>query len=125
MASHADDMLEIYGARVLQQFCGVEVTYQRGDDELTDVPAVAEDIEYAIAGDDGREVKKRFRDYVIKAGDLTLSGNLFEPRSGDVIQETIGGTVRTFEAVRRGDKPAVELLPGGYRWVIHTMQVDE
>lgn len=67
----------------------------------------------------GIEVAKTLRDYLLPVASVAFEGAQVEPKRLFVIHETETG--ESFEVLAPDeDTPAVELMPGGYEWLVHT-----
>jgi len=88
----------------MYQHCSVEVAYQRGSVSLT-VRAVVGSMLLKVADTHGDiRMERTDRDYIIRAEDLATLG---EPRRGDLVRETVGTRVLTFEVMAYGsEQPA-------------------
>ena len=120
MPSIVDQILE-QGAVALNDTFGVSVVLSRGVVSTASFTAEWREDNEEIIGDDGFPVLVRHREYIVKASDVVLSGSTVEPREGDRIEDADNS--KNYEALRRSDQPAVELLPGGYRYVIRVKEV--
>lgn len=86
------------------------------------ITATAEYVTHEVTGQDGFDSRVHMREFIIAVSAIVLAGSEREPKEGDRIRETINGTATQFVVTRVGDKKAYELLPGGYRWRIRTVQ---
>lgn len=77
------------------------VTYRRGSTTAALTATVGQTM-FRIGTDYGADMIVRMRDYVISAAALTAAG-FGEPEDGDEIDETVGSTVYTFEAMGPGN----------------------
>lgn len=67
----------------------------------------------------GIEVAKTLRDYLLPVASVVFHGAQVEPKKLFVVHETETG--ESFEVLAPDeDTPAVELMPGGYEWLVHT-----
>lgn len=99
---------------------GVTVTYKRGSSTTDSFTAIRSDVEYEVMGGEfGLAIKVTSRDYLLPKSSVVIGGVEVEPRAGDRIVE--GG--ETVEIMPLGDKPAVELQAGGFRYLVHTKKV--
>lgn len=119
MASQSDSALEIYGAPMLDQSFGVSVVLRRGDSDSAAFTATWSKQEYRIEDEAGIGNSIESRDYVFKASLAVVDGVTIEPRDGDQIVE--GSAI--YELMKMGERKAAELLPGGYRYLVHTKRV--
>jgi hypothetical protein len=74
----------------------VAITYRRGARQVS-ITATPASTELEVVANDGTATRRRVRDYKIDVADLVFDGEQLEPRSGDVIVETIAGDDVTFE----------------------------
>lgn len=100
---------------------GVTVTYQRATITV-ELTATAQNVRYETDSQDGFPIVVHMREFVIAVDAIVLGGSIREPREGDRVVETINGTATTFVVTKAGNQRACELLPGGYRWKIRTVQ---
>jgi hypothetical protein len=99
------------------------VTYRCGDDSLEVVATVGKTV-FEI--DDGYGAVERFesRDFLIAAAELALDGQLFEPQTGDIIAETIGGETLVYEVLAPGKEPCWRYSDPYHRTLrIHAKQI--
>ena len=113
--SKTDDILETFGAPVIDDYFGDTVSYQRGTSVTSGIVATWDEKLYAFVGTDGLETAVQARDWVIRK---TRIPTIVKPREGDLI---IAGTEK-YQVLPVGSSPAVEELPGGYRWLVHTVR---
>jgi hypothetical protein len=67
----------------------------------------------------GIEVAKTLRDYLLPVASIVFQGAQVEPKKLFVVHETETG--ESFEVLAPDeDTPAVELMPGGFEWLVHT-----
>ena len=103
---------------------GVSVTLSRNLTMKTEpFTARRNNFDYSTerVGDVGPAVNSQRREYVLPTDKLIIDGQAVEPRPHDTIAE--GAEV--FEiAPPSKDKPAVELLPGGFEYLVHTQRVE-
>jgi len=123
MPSLADQLWEDAGAPLHEELSGVLVTYIRGVNQIADVTAIADVIDYVVEGSDGFTTAMTLRDYTLRASQLVIGGEPITPRPGDRIVEEIDGDSQTFALVPLGKRPCCELQPGGFRWTVHTNKV--
>lgn len=119
MTSHADSALELYAAPQLARSFGVPVTLRRGAASSAALVATWSQHDYDITEPDGFSTLVQSRDYVLKAAETMIAGAVITPRAGDRI---VDGS-ETFELMTLGKRPAAELLPGNYRWLVHTKRI--
>jgi len=102
---------------------GVSVTYVRGATELP-VTAEVEAHGYETSGEDSARTIGQPRAFRIPASVLLVGGLPITPRNGDVIKQTINGTVEQFEVMAGGGRPVAERLdPDWLDWLIRTQYV--
>jgi hypothetical protein len=124
MASQVDDLLEVYGAAQLEHGFGVSVVLMRGGLETAPFTATWARHEYEVSDQEGFLTKRTSRDFVFPTAAVVLSGQTAEPRAGDRLRLTEAGATVEYELVPMGKLPAVETMPGGYRWKVHTKKVE-
>jgi len=121
MPSKADELFETYGASTLDDQFGVSVVYSQGGSSSDAFTATYKDQEYQVQESaDVLPVSIKVRDWIVKASDLVV-GSLVTPRRRDRITDSTSGEV--YEALPLGDRPVAELLPGEYRYLIHTKRI--
>ena len=99
---------------------GVSVTLERDGVSTASFKARRHGLEYEVIGAElGFPTKIVGRDYLLLASDVTFGGGEIEPQEGDRIVE---GT-EIFEIMPLNNKPAAELKPGGFEWLVHTKKV--
>jgi hypothetical protein len=79
---------------------GVCVTYHRGDDWIGDLDALPGKSEFLAGEGEGVIVDYRSRDFLMRACDLVIDGEVLEPKRGDLIKETAGKKIHTYEVMR-------------------------
>ncbi len=101
---------------------GVSVTFTRGAAKTASFTARRSGKEHAgLREDFGLEVKITMRDFWLSVASIVLDGRTVAPVIGDRITE--GSEV--FEIQPPDDnKKAVELLAGGYEYLVHTKRVE-
>lgn len=99
---------------------GVSVKLRRGQFKTAAFTAPWQSVDYEVIDAEGFTTKITSRDYVIPADKVVINGLTVEPRDGDVLEEVNGN----FEVMKIPGRPGVELLPGGYRWLVHTKKVN-
>jgi hypothetical protein len=110
-------------ADTLTAAAGVSVTYSRGDDSVV-VSAVPGKTVFRVDTGEGSAERLVRRDYLIKAADLVLSGEVVRPARGDLIRETRGEKVEVYEVMAPGGEPEfLELDNDGQVLRIHTLHV--
>jgi len=119
MPSPADQLLEIYGASQLEQSFGVSVVLRQNRRDSDAFIATWSDQKYETFGDDGLMTIVQSRDFVFAAADVLMEDVVVEPRQGDLL--TAEGS--KFQIASIGKLPAVEKLPGDYRWLVHTNKI--
>lgn len=78
---------------------GLCVAYHRGD-EFVELDAVPGKSEFLSSDGDGILVDYRSRDFSMRACDLKIDGETIEPKRGDLIKETDGNKIHTYEVMR-------------------------
>lgn len=130
MTAFADQLFEDAAAGINNDFFGVSVLYSRGAATVT-LTAIPEAQSDTLLDASGLQTVGNGRDYTFAVGDLVLTSEVAEPCRGDTITETIGGTSCVFEvlplravtSLALGGNPVAELLPGGFRWLVHTKRI--
>lgn len=123
MTAFADQLWEDAGAPLCDEIFGVSVVLRRAGCNSGPFTAIGENVDYQISDSEGFATSFTSRDYTFAVDDVELNGEVTEPRAGDHIAETINGTEQVFEIEKLGTLPAVNLLPGGFRWKVHTKRV--
>lgn len=70
-------------------------------------------------------VTVRFRDYFIDSKDYVINGEITEPQPDDQIDETIDGTVITFQVLPAAGEPNRYSDMARRTWRIHTREAKE
>jgi hypothetical protein len=103
---------------------GVEVTLSRG--VQTSEPFTArrnEKTHKSEGGKYGLDINVVMRDWILPVASVVVDGSQIEPRRLDVILEI--ATSERFEVLQPDENtPAVELMPGGYEWLVHTKKIE-
>lgn len=109
----ADDMLaEVFGGAV---------SIHRGSISTSDVMAEAVSRDYEVIDSEGFLTTVHSRDFVINVADYQLQSTVQDPLAGDVIKETIDGTVHKWQVLPIGTRPAREWVANQKpQWLIHT-----
>lgn len=121
--SFVDGMLEAYSAPVLNQGFGVSVTLQHGGETTNPFTATWESKVYQVADNEGFITVTESRDFTFAVGDASINGTAFEPRAGDRISISENSIDTQYELLPIGQLPAFELMPGNYRYKVHTKRV--
>ena len=50
-------------------------------------------------GDGGVRMVRTDRDFIVRAADLVLGGDVVEPQRGDTVRETVGAAVHVYEVL--------------------------
>lgn len=119
MTAFADQLWEDAGAPLIQEMFGVSVTYMQSGASVGSFTATYDVVDYTLIDNEGLTSVIYMRDYTITVASL----GAVTPRAGDVVVETINGVQRYFEVRKLAQKPAAEMLPGGFRWLVHTQEV--
>ena len=123
MSSPIDQMLEVYSAPVLEQWYKASIVLIVGEIQTDPFDATWSDHEYAVSDEEGFRTNYQSRDFVFAITNPVFLDQTLKPRTGCRIMYTENGVVKQFEIVPVGDRKAVEDMPGGYRWLVHTVQV--
>ncbi len=103
---------------------GVQVTLTQGAGTSDPFTAQWESIENQVVNDEGFLSKVVSRVFMFDRSDAVIGGVEVEPRRGDRLDVTeANGTAVRFELLPEGDMPAVELMAGGFRWLVRAKQV--
>jgi hypothetical protein len=123
MTALADQLWEDAGAPTIEEFFGTTITFSRRSETSGDITAVGDTINYTLLDAQGATTVVTGRDYTIPVASVVVSGSTLEPKKGDLIREVIGGETHVYEVQPIGDKPAVQLLAGGFRWLVRTKRI--
>ena len=103
---------------------GVSIQISHADSVTDPLTAVWEEHKYEVFDANGFATFANSRDFMFAVSDTLLGIDAFEPQPGDRITLTENGTVKTYEVMPVSESmPAVELMPGDYRWKVHTKRV--
>jgi hypothetical protein len=103
---------------------GGTVSIHRGASSTTGVTAEAVSREYDVDDTDGIVTTIHGRDFVIDVASYTIAAAVVQPRSGDIIKETIGGVVHVFEVTPVTGRPCAEWVGNQKaQWLIHTKMI--
>jgi hypothetical protein len=94
-------------AAIMKSRGSSSITYQRRGQTALSLTATSKDQTYEVFTEDAGNTLVSMREYIFTATDLTLSP---PAREGDLILETIAGTVHTFTVAPVGDKPCFDPL---------------
>src|SRR4051812_48882830 len=83
----------------LRTSAGNCVQFWRGDDWVA-LTAVPGQTHFEIDDGNGVVVEYRSKDFIVAACHLVIDAAVVEPRRGDLIKETSGGKVITYEVMR-------------------------
>jgi len=108
---------------VLDEQFGVPVTLTHGEWITDEFTATWQDLNYQITDDGDFVTTFQSRDFTFPITAATFLESQFEPRKGDRITMTENGVDAVYEIQPVGNLPVKELLPGGYRWKVHTKRV--
>lgn len=101
---------------------GVAVTFLRGVGVSDEFTARRGNFDYrAIGAEYGIEIGITMRDFILPVASLVIDSVTITPRTGDRIQE--GSEVFEIQPIDQ-NKQSVELLPGGYEYLVHTKKVE-
>lgn len=118
---------ETFNARVIpaaERAFGVLVMLTHGEKVSEEFTALKSSGQYEIADEEGFVTTYRTTDFEFAKEDVAALGVMIEPRRGDRLRLTQNGTAETYELIPVGSIPAVEEKTGGYRWLVHTKQVN-
>lgn len=102
---------------------GVEVTLKHGNATTDPFTATWSNAVYEVVDSDNALMQFTGRDWTFVIEDATADSEVFEPRAGDRIVCTENGTDTAWDILPVGGLPAVELMPGGFRWKVRTKRV--
>ena len=88
---------------------GRAVTYRRGGAEAS-LTAVAGQTRVDIEDASGLSIRSRRRDWIVRAADLALDGEVITPEVGDQILLTVGEGARVFEVQRPAGEGAFQAM---------------
>lgn len=111
---------------LLSEAFGEEVTLVRGPTEVEEVTAEVLTQEYQGESEDGRFTTTYvFTDFLLDMDDYDFGLGPKEPRKGDRIKRTIGGTVHTYEVLPTPSGRCCEWGDtSGDMWLVHTKHID-
>jgi hypothetical protein len=117
--SEIDQLLEDYGSPVLDDGFGVSVILKRRTKLSVAFTATWQDMQYQVVDEDGMQTIISARVWVFEVGAAVIDGSAVEPRAGDRIVE---GS-QEFDIAQVADQPAVQLMPGDFRYRVHSNRV--
>jgi hypothetical protein len=121
MPSQADQLLEVYGASQLEQSFGVSVVLKRGRQQSAAFTATWSDQKYEVFDGDNLTTIVLLRDFVFSTANVLIEDVIASPKDGDFL---IVEDSQRFQIMPPGPRmPAVEKLPGDYRWLVHTKRI--
>ncbi len=123
MPSPYEQMFEQHAAPQHEAHFGVPVVFIRGANESAQFTAPWEHHEYEVFGHEGFPVKVKSRDWILPAAKLVVDSATVEPRAGDRIRDVDTGDVWEITSLS-SSIPAVELLPGNYRYRVHVKRIE-
>jgi hypothetical protein len=123
MTALADTLFNDAGLPLEEEFFGTSIVYYRRSEATTAFTAIAETVSYTVIDAEGSTTTVTARDYTVPVASLVIAGAQVDPIKGDRIKETINGIEHTYELLPLGTTPTAELLPGGFRWLLHTKRV--
>jgi hypothetical protein len=116
-----DELLEQFSAATLDEHFGASVVYHRGTGASDSFTATWENVTHEVLEEEqGIPQKIVGRDFVLPASQVVIAGQRLQPRAGDWIELIENGVARQLTLFPVGNLPPAELLPGGYRWRVHT-----
>lgn len=114
--AEADDLF----AEVL----GTDVRIRRGAWSSELVTAESHVTNHEVLDDETGLTIVQSRDFLIATADYTVNGNAVEPQEGDVIEETIAGTVCKFHVLPIANRAAFEPVePDRRKWLVRTKEI--
>lgn len=122
MPSQFEQIFQTFANPILDRVFGVTVRFQAGVNVSEEFTARRSDRIYtAIGAEYGIEIKIEMRDFMLPVASVVIDGDEVEPRT---CMRIIEGE-EIFEIQPIDDKrPSVELLAGGYEWLVHTKRVE-
>jgi len=98
-----------------------QVVYQRGAKQLAVQATIGRTLLKLDDGYGGIRMEWTDRDFLIQAADLVLGATMITPERGDLIKDTVGAIVSTYEvAAYGGEPPWRQSDPFGVLFRIHT-----
>jgi len=105
---------------IMETWLGIAVTLRSGANETASFTALSSDREYSsIEFETGLQVKVIARDWLLPASSLVIAGEEIDPTAGMLIIEGDD----EYEVLPIQGRPAAEMQPDGYRWLVHTKQI--
>ena len=105
----------------LQATSGDSVRIRRGGRTSAAITGVLTVSEYDVTDSDGMPTSIKSADWVFKASEIVLAGEVIILRQGDELVSTIAGDERTFVVMPIAQKPAQEAKDGrGTLVVVHS-----
>ena len=127
MTSQADTIFAATVYPLDAGFFGTTVTLERpGIAPTEDVVAIVEIMDNMIFDQrTGVETTVHTRNFIFKKEDYLVDGEAVEPKHGDLVKETINGTIRTFQCLPLGGdlRAFEEEFSDGIRWLVRTKEV--
>lgn len=117
---------ESFNSRVIpaaERLFGVLVSLTHGEIVTDPFTAIREDQRYESAEQEGFGTSFQSSVFTFPIESASFLGERFEPQKGDTIALTENGVEKKFEILSVPGLRSVELMPGGYRWKVHTKQV--
>lgn len=113
-----------WGGTKLRLTAGRTVTYRRGTQSVS-ITAVTIRGRRSVIGADGVAILITTYEWQVKATDLLFSGTQVEPRPGDIIVESSGGTSVKYQVLDMDDQnPCYEFLDeNGAELIIRTKRM--
>lgn len=102
---------------------GVSARLWRGEEATEAFTAIWEKQAFAVMEAEGFATSGHLRAFQFEITAMKIGGQQIEPRKGDRVVITENETEAKFEIAPMGELPAVELMPGGYRWKVRTKRV--
>lgn len=108
----------------LRTAAGHTVSYRRGTQAVS-ITAVPIRGRRSVIGADGVAILITSYEWQVKASELLFSGSAVEPRSGDIIAETVGATTVKYQVLDMDEQnPCYEFLDaGGAELIIRTKRM--
>ncbi len=112
------------GMYSVRQIKGNSITYLRGDASTATIQAGLGESQFELENSDGTIETFTTRDYFILATDLkTASGEIWIPKKGDTVSETVNGVPMTFEVVAPGNEPVYLTFADNNEYRVHTKRI--
>ena len=89
----------------LQDQAAHQVVYERGASMVALQATFGSSLLKVDDGDSGVRMVRTDRDFIVRAADLVLGGDVVEPQRGDTVRETVGAAVHVYEVLAPPGEP--------------------